>query len=110
MDRAPTWIERAWTQFPEGRYRQDELIELLPRWLPKAKLGLGQQVFRRARVASRHMVLPPREGLLRGRSFASRNAIYQRAIRTEIGSLCRRIAADVPRAELDSVDLLITAS
>ena len=109
-DGPKTWIERAWTQFPPQRYRQDDLTALLPFWLPKEKLGLGQQVFRRAKVASRHMVLGPEEALVHGRSFASKNAIYRRAIATEIGRLCKRISADVSPEQLADVDLLITAS
>jgi alkylresorcinol/alkylpyrone synthase len=110
MIKAATSIERAWTQFPDNRYCQDELIDRLPAWLPPKKLGLGQQVFRRARVASRHMVVGPDEALVAGRSFASKNAVYQRAIRTETKRICDKILADVPRAELADVDLLITAS
>ena len=66
----PTSIEHAWTQFPECSYTQEELVSQAEAWLPPEKLRLARQVFRRARVATRHMVLPPDQILGLGRSFA----------------------------------------
>lgn len=105
-----TTIEETWTQFPGSAVAQDDLLELLPRWVPAERLAFTTQLFRRSGVRRRHMVLPPEELILPGRSFAAKNDIYKRAVTDQIGRLCGSIAAATTPETRSSIQLLITAS
>jgi alkylresorcinol/alkylpyrone synthase len=105
-----TLIEKTWTQFPGEPIAQETLIDLLPSWLQGNQLRLATQLFRRAAVSSRHMVVPPGEITVSGRTFAQKNEQYKRVIREEIGTLGAAIRADLSAEERDSIALLVTAS
>src|SRR5262249_55426089 len=103
-------IDDTWTRFPGAPIAQADLTALLPRWVDGDQLRVANQVFRRAAVDTRHMILEPEELLVCGRTFAARNALYRRAARAEVGGLMARVGADVPRGALEEIDLVVTAS
>src|SRR5262245_2305499 len=105
-----TMIEKTWTRFPGDPLRQDAIIKVLPRWLKDSELRLADQLFRRAAVSSRHMVLHPAELALTGRTFAEKNKLYKQAVHKEVGALSADIQEQTTESERRSIDLLITAS
>jgi alkylresorcinol/alkylpyrone synthase len=105
-----TIIEKTWTRLPGAPVPQEALIELLPRWVRGDKLRLANQVFKRAAVSSRHMVVPLEELTIPGRTFAQKNDVYKRVLREELTALTAAIRAEASQADLSSVDLLVTSS
>jgi len=105
-----TIIERTWTQFPGKPFLQEALIEHLPHWLEGNDLRLARQFFKRASVSSRHFALPPGEMLVRGRSFAQKNSLYQSTLRREICALTAQIKESTTAAERSCIDMLVTVS
>lgn len=106
----PTTIEASFTHFPGVPHQQSALAERLASWLPEEKLGLARQLFKRACVTERHLLLPPDEAMRMGRSFATKNDLYRDAVDVAASELARQIVSGIGETVLASVDLLITVS
>nr|AYM54086.1 3-oxoacyl-acyl-carrier-protein synthase III [Byssovorax cruenta] len=105
-----TMIEKTWTRFPGEPIAQEEIIEILPRWVGGDQLRLAKQLFQRSCVSSRHMVLSPAELATPGRTFVQKNDLYKRVIREEVGALSASIGAELSNEARSSIDLLVSVS